>query len=268
MRATRTCRSRAPTAGPSTRPCRTRSATSNRSGSTTYPKVSGGKTLTPLKGGLYSVDGLQVAETGQLSGPIKDNACAQKDTAFVVDNGAFCTLDDSIAWDRAPTHLFAQLAAAVRRPLMVALIFAHEFGHAISYRLGIFDTATCRRSTPSRRPTAPPAPGPHRRSRARTRTFATSTAAKLDDALEGFLNGRDSTPNTPTTSRTATASTGCRPRRRHRQGRVVLLLVGLLRLPHVHRAAVHQRAGRLPTRAATNRSPTSSRRRTTHSSPT
>ncbi|WP_375491497.1 hypothetical protein [uncultured Jatrophihabitans sp.] len=161
-----------------------------------FPKVSGGKALTPLKGGLYSVDGLQVARTGHLTGPVTQNACAQKDTAFVVDNGAFCTLDDSIAWDRAPTHLFAQLADKYG-PLMVALIFAHEFGHSISYRLGVFDRDDLKViDTESQADCAAGAwaasalkgEDPH---------FRNTTPAKLDNALEGFLDGRDSTPDAP-----------------------------------------------------------------------
>ncbi len=162
---------------------------------TNYPKVSGGKSLPPLKGGLYSVDGLKVAQTKQVEGPAAQNACAQRNAGFVVDNGAFCTLDDSIAWDRAPTHLFAQLAQKYG-DLTVALIFAHEFGHAISYRLGIFSQNLPTIDTESQADCAAGAwaaaalkdSQPH---------FRDVTPQTLDDALEGFLNGRDSTPNTP-----------------------------------------------------------------------
>jgi predicted metalloprotease len=163
---------------------------------TNFPKVSGGKSLTPLKGGLYSVDGLAVATSGHVTGPATQNACAQKETAFVIDNGAFCTLDDSISWDRSPTHLFAQLARKYG-PLMVALIFAHEFGHAVSYRLGIFDRDDLKViDTESQADCAAGAwaasalkgQDPH---------FRNVTPQKLDEALQGFLDGRDSTPNTP-----------------------------------------------------------------------
>ncbi len=161
-----------------------------------YPSISGGKSLPPLKGGLYSVDGLKVVQTKQLAGPARDNACAKKDAGFVVDNGAFCTLDDSIAWDRAPTHLFAQLGQKYG-DFTVAMIFAHEFGHAISYRLGIFDRTDLRTiDTESQADCAAGAwvasalkgQDPH---------FRDITPQKVDDALEGFLNGRDQTPNTP-----------------------------------------------------------------------
>ena len=67
-----------------------------------------------------------------------DGQAPIESSAFIVDNGAFCVLDDSIAWDRAPTHLFAKLADKYG-PLVVALIFAHEMGHAISYRMGLFN---------------------------------------------------------------------------------------------------------------------------------
>lgn len=158
-----------------------------------YPKIANGQRLTALKGGFYSVDGLKVAQTKTLEGPAKNNACAQKSIGFVVDNGAFCLLDDSISWDRAPTHLFAQLADKYG-PLVVALIFAHEFGHAISYRKGVFDNQNLPTiDTESQADCAAGAwaasalkgDDPH---------FRNVTPATLDKALEGFLDGRDGTP--------------------------------------------------------------------------
>ena len=161
-----------------------------------FPSVSGGKQLSALKGGLYSVDGLQVVQTKELTGPARDNACAKKSPSFVVDNGAFCTLDDSISWDRSSDHLFAQLGKKYG-DFTVAMIFAHEFGHAISYRLGIFDRDDLRTiDTESQADCAAGAwvasalkgQDPH---------FRNITPQKVDDALEGFLNGRDQTPDTP-----------------------------------------------------------------------
>jgi predicted metalloprotease len=162
---------------------------------TEFPKISGGKPLTPLKGGLYSVDGLEVAQTGHVTGPARHEACIRQDPGFIVDNGAFCVLDDSIAWDRSPTHLFARLAQKYG-PLMVALIFAHEFGHAISYRMGIFRKHLPTIDTESQADCAAGAwvasalkgEAPH---------FRDVTEQKVDDALEGFLDGRDATPGTP-----------------------------------------------------------------------
>jgi predicted metalloprotease len=159
-----------------------------------YPKVSGGKSLPPLKGGLYSVDGLSVAQTGQLPDYVAHNECAKQSKSFVIDNGAYCVPDDSIAWDRAPTHLFAQLADHYG-PLMVALIFAHEFGHAISARLGIFNENLPTIDTESQ---ADCAAGAWAASALHHQDahFLNTTPQRLDDALEGFLDGRDSTPGT------------------------------------------------------------------------
>jgi predicted metalloprotease len=160
-----------------------------------FPKVSGGKPLNALKGGLYSVNGMRVAQTGHVKGPAKGEGCIGRDPGFIVDNGAYCILDDSIVWDRSPTHLFARLAQKYG-PLMVALIFAHEFGHAISYRLGVFNKHLRTIDTESQADCAAGAwaasalkgQDPH---------FRDTTPQKLDDALEGFLDGRDATPGTP-----------------------------------------------------------------------
>jgi predicted metalloprotease len=157
-----------------------------------YPKVSGGKALPPLKGGLYSVDGLEVASTGHVSGPAAIEGCISQDAGFIVDNGAFCRLDDSIAWDRNPQHLFAQLADKYG-DIMVALVFAHEFGHAISYRLGVFDRDLPTIDTESQADCAAGAwaasalanQDPH---------FPNVTPQQIDNALEGYLDGRDGTP--------------------------------------------------------------------------
>ncbi|WP_375501364.1 hypothetical protein [uncultured Jatrophihabitans sp.] len=163
---------------------------------TAYPTISGGKPLEPLKGGLYSVDGLQVAKTGEVSGPAGKEGCIAESPSFIIDNGAFCLVDDSIAWDRAETHLFAKLAKQYGT-LMVALIFAHEFGHAISYRLGVFDR-TPKLQTIYTESQADCAAGAWAASALKHQAahFVDTTPEKLDDALEGFLDGRDSTPGT------------------------------------------------------------------------
>jgi predicted metalloprotease len=162
---------------------------------TEYPKVSGGKALPPLKGGLYSVDGLKVAQTHTVEGPAREEGCIAKEPAFIVDNGAFCTVDDSIVWDRAPSHLFAQLAQKYG-DLMVALIFAHEFGHAISYRLGIFSQDLPTIDTESQADCAAGA-WVAWALKGNAAHFRDVTPSTLDDALEGFLDGRDGTPDTP-----------------------------------------------------------------------
>ena len=156
-----------------------------------FPKVSGGKPFTPLKGGLWSVDGARVVQTHH-AGAAAHEACAARDASFVVDNGAFCQLDDSIAWDRAPSHLFAQLANRYG-PLMVAMIFAHEFGHAIQYRLGIFNRNLPTIYTESQADCAAGA-WTAWAMRGSAAHFRDVTPADVDHALVGFLDARDRTP--------------------------------------------------------------------------
>jgi predicted metalloprotease len=159
-----------------------------------FPKISGGKQLQPLKGGYWSVDGLKVAETHN-AGAADAEACIAHQPAFIIDNGAFCTLDDSIAWDRAPTHLFPKLAEEYG-PLMVALVFAHEFGHAISYRMGVFEQDLPTIDTESQADCAAGAWAAYALA-GKAAHYRDITPQKLDDALEGFLDGRDATPGTP-----------------------------------------------------------------------
>jgi len=158
-----------------------------------YPKISNGKPYEPLKGGLYSVDGLKVVQTKSADGqPVSKNGCAQRSIGFLVDNAAFCRLDDSIVWDRTDTHLFAELAKKYG-DFTIALIFAHEYGHAIQNRLGVFDSRPKTIFTESQ---ADCAAGAWAASAVdhQAAHFRDVTLQKLDDALEGFLNGRDSTP--------------------------------------------------------------------------
>lgn len=156
-----------------------------------YPKISGGKPLPPIKGGLYSVDGARVARTGQAYAPVDREACIRSSPGFIIDNAAYCLKDDSIVWDRSPLHLFGRLSQHYG-PLVIALVFAHEFGHAISARLGIFKSNPRTIDTESQADCAAGAwaasllqhQDPH---------FRNVTSRDIDDALEGFLNGRDKT---------------------------------------------------------------------------
>jgi predicted metalloprotease len=79
---------------------------------------------------------------------------------------------------------------------MVALIFAHEYGHAISYRLGIFRKHLPTIDTESQADCAAGAWAAYALA-GKAAHFRDITALKLDDALEGFLDGRDATPGTP-----------------------------------------------------------------------
>src|SRR5215475_1406080 len=151
-----------------------------------YPSVSGGKQLPPLKGKLYSVDGAHP------SAAAKQNECISKAGAnAIVDNAFYCELDDSIAWDRNSQHLVPTLGAKYG-PLLVAMVFGHEFGHAIQERLGLFNQnvpqivhesqADC--ASGAFTATVTQNQAPHLR----------ATPADLDRALIGYLNVRDDTP--------------------------------------------------------------------------
>jgi predicted metalloprotease len=151
-----------------------------------YPSVSGGKQLPALKGKLYSVDGAHP------SAAAKQNECISKAGAnAVVDNAFYCELDDSIAWDRNSQHLVPALGAKYG-PLLVAMVFAHEFGHAVQERLGLFNEDVPQIVHESQADCASGAftatvmqnGAPHLR----------ATPADLDRALIGYLNVRDDTP--------------------------------------------------------------------------
>lgn len=100
-----------------------------------YPRISGGRPYPELTGGIYSVDG----EKG--TGALTRNACLRQDPEAAVNNAFYCTADDSVVYDRNPDHLVAQLAAEYG-PFMITAVIAHEWGHAIQQRLGIFGTAS------------------------------------------------------------------------------------------------------------------------------
>ena len=108
---------------------------------TNYPKVANGAQLPAIKGGLFSISGDDVVRNGTISGKAADNGCLKGDHASdIVDNAFYCETDDSIVWDRSGDHLLSAIGqqAAAAGPLVVAMAFAHEFGHAIQARLGIF----------------------------------------------------------------------------------------------------------------------------------
>jgi predicted metalloprotease len=81
-------------------------------------------------------------------------------------------------------------------PLMVALIFAHEMGHAISARMGVFKLDLPTIDTESQADCAAGAWAAYALA-GKAAHFRDITPQKLDEALEGFLDGRDSTPGTP-----------------------------------------------------------------------
>ena len=156
-----------------------------------YPTISGGKALPALHGGLYSIDGGAVVQSGKVPGPAAREGCVARKAAFIVDNAAFCEIDDSIVWDRNPNHLLGVISNKYG-PLLIAMAFAHEFGHAIQHRLGIFDNPPPVIDTESQADCAAGAFLADIVS-GRAQHFR-ATPAQLDEALLGYLQVRDSTP--------------------------------------------------------------------------
>ncbi len=95
-----------------------------------YPSVSGGKPLPPLTGGIYSVDDKDITAQD------RQNGCLSQEPEAVVDNAFYCEVDDSIVYDRV--GFIPQLVQKYGQ-FFVALLFGHEFGHAIQDRLGTVD---------------------------------------------------------------------------------------------------------------------------------
>jgi hypothetical protein len=156
-----------------------------------FPAISGGKSLPPLKGGFYSIDGASVVDTGKVTGPAAKEGCVADQPDFIVDNAAYCRVDDSIVWDRNPDHLIGVLSDKYGT-LMVAMAFAHEFGHALQQRLGIFNQ---RRTTIDTESQADCAAGAFMgQVMAGKAAHFRATPAQLDLALNGFLQVRDPTP--------------------------------------------------------------------------
>jgi len=99
-----------------------------------YPRISGGRPYPELRGGIYSVDG------DTMTGALRRNACLRRDRTSAENNAFYCTADDSVVYDRNGDHLVAQLAEKYGS-FMITAVVAHEWGHAIQQRLGIFDAA-------------------------------------------------------------------------------------------------------------------------------
>ncbi len=91
--------------------------------STAYPQAYGGA-FRPVRGGFYAAD-----DTTDLA----TLPCAPSDRSFVVDNAYYCPGADALVWDRQ--HLLLDLAAQYG-PFTVAVVIAHEWGHAVQARAG------------------------------------------------------------------------------------------------------------------------------------
>lgn len=99
-----------------------------------YPKVSGGRPYPELRGGIYSVDGKLVPAAA------RRNACLRQDPRSAENNAFYCTADDSVVYDRDPEHLVGQLGQKYGK-FMITAVVAHEWGHAMQQRLGVFEAA-------------------------------------------------------------------------------------------------------------------------------
>jgi predicted metalloprotease len=152
-----------------------------------YPSVSGGRPYPELKGKIYSADGARITPE------VKQDACLQQDPTGVLDNAFYCRLDDSVAYDRNAQHLVPLLGQKYGE-FIVAAVIAHEWGHAIQQRLGIFD-----QSPP------PPTISTELQADCAAGTFIKSvqdqqathfrlTQAELDRILLGYLQVRDPPP--------------------------------------------------------------------------
>jgi predicted metalloprotease len=93
----------------------------------TYPTISGGKTFQPVQGGYHPYT--------QGSPP---PACGGEEGVYQ-PNAFYCPVGDFIAWDAE--KLIPQLQSEFG-PLLVALVFAHEYGHAVQHRLSVTDQPT------------------------------------------------------------------------------------------------------------------------------
>lgn len=161
----------------------------------TYPTIASGAKLAPLRGGLYSVDGASVVATGTVPAAARGNRCLQRRADFIVDNAAYCQLDDSIVWDRAEDHLLPVLTARYGT-VLTALVFAHEFGHAVQHRLHIDDRSGVRPIDIESQADCAAGAFAGAALAGRVPHFHV-TAAGLNRALEGYLLIRDPIPGSP-----------------------------------------------------------------------
>ncbi|WP_179775953.1 neutral zinc metallopeptidase [Amycolatopsis endophytica] len=131
-------------------------------------------------------------------GENQENGCGDtRDNA----NAFYCSLDDSVAWDRGvllPT-MMDQFG-----PLSVVTVLAHEFGHAVQYRIA--DKAGITRNTPTivKEQQADCFAGGYYRwvAEGKSKYFTVSTSDGLNSALSSLFLVRDSA-GTAATDRSA-----------------------------------------------------------------
>jgi predicted metalloprotease len=139
----------------------------------TYPQLSGGKPFQPVQGGYHPYTQADPPP------PCGGEAGSYQPNAF------YCPDGDFIAWDAE--KLIPQLQSNFG-PLLVALVIAHEYGHAIQQRLGLTgqpsvvveQQADCFAGA-----WLADAMAGH------SASFTGITPAQIDDALAGMLQLRD-----------------------------------------------------------------------------
>ena len=87
-----------------------------------YPDTYDGQEYEPVSGGFFAID----SSTSTVGLP-----CALKDIESVLNNAYYCPPDDAVAWDQET--LFPDLAKKYG-DFTVAVVLAHEWGHAIQAR--------------------------------------------------------------------------------------------------------------------------------------
>jgi predicted metalloprotease len=139
----------------------------------TYPTISGGKPFQPIQGGYHPYT--------QNSPP---PACGGEEGVYQ-PNAFYCPAGDFIAWDAE--QLIPQLQSKFGR-LLVVLVFAHEYGHAVQYRLDVTDQPTVvleQQADCYAGAWLADAMAGH------SASFAGITPAQIDNALAGLLQLRD-----------------------------------------------------------------------------
>jgi predicted metalloprotease len=145
-----------------------------------YPSVAHRQQLPPLAGKIYSVDDRDLTPSA-----LQNGCLSRAGVSAIKDNAFYCSLDDSLAYDRSGflPELVSRYGA-----YFAAAVFSHEFGHAIQARLRIAD------SEPSilRESQADCAAGAFTASvLAFQAAHLRVTSAQLDEILTGYIQLRD-----------------------------------------------------------------------------
>lgn len=157
-----------------------------------YSKISGGRPYPELRGGIYSVDGTKIPAAA------RRNACLRQDPKGAENNAFYCTADDSVVYDRDPKHLVGQLGEKYGE-FMITAVIAHEWGHAVQQRLGVFEAAPGAKPPPTifTETQADCAAGAFIRTAQQGQTEHVSvTEQELEETLLGYLQVRDPPPVT------------------------------------------------------------------------